>query len=142
MSKDILTILDSQASKYKFMKGLLCLAKADGNISEEEKVFFQETSKSLGMNAETMEEFINILGESEINSEDVIFNARKQAIFFIRESIQLCYIDSKYDIKEKKLVEKIAGKNNIDINHVNKIEDWVKKTIVLAEEGNKLLEEA
>lgn len=138
---DITTILDSQASKYKFMKGLLCLSLADNNLSEEEKEYFKAVSMKLGMNSESIESFVQILGDTKISSDDIIFVAREQALLFIRESLQLCYLDGHYDNKEKALLKKIGKQNNINMKTINTLEKWVKKTIILQEEGFNLLEE-
>lgn len=135
---EINSIIDSLAAKMNFMKGLVLLAKADGVVDQREKEFFMTVAVALGLDEESRKIILEMMDTSDI-SPDITFVNKQQTLFFIREALQLCYMDGIYDIKEKELIEVFRKNNNVSSESVKKIEQWVQKGITWKEEGADLL---
>lgn len=131
-------ILDTAQAKINFMKGIINLAKVEG-IHENEIVLFNQAMAALGLSEETILELDDLIRDEE-NIVEVEFDSKKQGLFFLKEGIQLCYVDGHYGDKEKELIREKAFKLGISLEHVHKIEEWVLEGIEWSNRGDQLLE--
>jgi hypothetical protein len=142
---NILEILNSQTSRINFIKGLIYLSRAQEiseakkGIDPEERVFLRNAMISLGINEEEMGKLENLIDLDEINI-DLVFDNKRQALFFLREGIQVCYVDGQYTQPEKDMIYNMGNLLGIDKGHIISIEEWVLEGIEWAERGNKFLE--
>lgn len=132
-------LLGSEESKLSFMRGLIYLAKADGEIDESEKVFFTQAAATLNMNENSMAQ-VNERIESADNELVLNFDDKKQSLFLIREAIQLCYVDGKYDDNEKSAIAEMSRQLNVSTSKVNEIENWVIEGINWSRRGESIIE--
>lgn len=139
MDNNIEYILDSKASKMNFMNGLILLAQADGVIDNQEEQFFINAATGLGL----QDEEIRLLKENIENnafSIKINFVNKKQTLFFIKEAMQLSYLDNNYSIEERNIIEEIAKLNSISKSSIEVIENWVIEGIQWKSSGEKLLD--
>lgn len=135
---EINEIIDSPDAKMNFMKGLIVLAKADGIVDPNEQQFFLNASVALGLD-DNSRDLISEMLNSDNLSPDITFVTKRQTLFFIREALQLCYMDGSYGVEEKELIEIMRKNNSVTKATVEKIEEWVVKGITWRNEGNTLL---
>lgn len=141
---NILEILDTQTSRINFIKGLICLSRAQEiseakkGIDPEEKVFMRNAMMSLSIPDKQMEELEELIDADNIDI-DLEFNNKRQALFFIREGIQVCYVDGEYTKPEKDMIYDMGNLLGIDKEDIEMIEEWVLEGIKWVERGNKFL---
>lgn len=141
---EIDVIYSQQDDKFMFLKGLLKLAKVDGNISSEEMGFLSDISVGFGLSEENIEK-LKQASCYDLDSDEgkkffkLSFSNKAQSIFFIKEAIQLCYIDGKYDDCEKNAIKDIAREIGLSDSTLNKVDEWVCEGIEWKERGDKLI---
>jgi hypothetical protein len=131
-------ILDSENAKVNFMKGIINLAKVEG-IDESDIILFDKAMLGLGLSEEVIE-VLDQLIQDEDNIVEIEFESKRQALFFLKEGIQLCYVDGHYGLEEKRLIEEKAAKLGVSAESVKKIEAWVLEGIEWSNKGDLLLE--
>ncbi|MBP2033220.1 tellurite resistance protein [Clostridium algifaecis] len=134
---NIREILKTEESKLNFLGGLIRLAKIDGSVSEDEKIFFSQAAVQLEMKENT----ISLL-ENYWSSEDKInvkFETKREGLFFIQQAVQLCAIDGVYNDKEKKEIRLLGKELNLLESSVEKIETWVEDGLKWQALGETLL---
>ncbi len=136
---DINVILKNKTDKINFFRGLIRLAKCDCNVSLEEKEYFAAAAIQFELDSND----INNLNQCWDTSEEIeiIFSSKGIGYFFIREGIQLCSVDRKYDDAEKTEIKKLTQELDLDNDKVKMIEDWVERGMNWQMEGDKLIEE-
>lgn len=131
-------IYPNEKERVMFLKGLIRLSKADGQVSEEEREFFSDAAKGMGVSESSVQSLERLfINNQKISLE---FRNKKQALFFFRDAIQLCYIDNDYSQAERDEVSQIAKELSISLENIRKIEDWVQKGMEWQAEGSTLLE--
>lgn len=128
-------ILNSTNSKKNFLKGLILISKTDG-VEEEEKVFFEQAGMALQLDQNSIEEIESFWNKSDIEIE---FENKQQSLFFLREAIQLCYVDNGYTDNEKCMILKLAKMLEVNEEIVNKIEEWVVEGIKWSKKGEQII---
>lgn len=121
---NIREILKTEESKLNFLGGLIRLAKIDGSVSEDEKIFFSQVAVQLEMKEKT----ISLL-ESYWSSEDKInvkFETKRESLFFIQQAVQLCAMDGVYNDKEKREIRLLGKELSLLESSIEKIETWVE----------------
>ncbi len=142
---NIQEILYDEKSKINFMKGLINLAKAaetrEGliGVNTEEMNFLRNTMAALGLSLEVQRKLENLV-KSKDNTIEISFENKKQALFFLREGIQICYIEGQYNQAEKDMVDEMAQILGVNQEAVTKIEDWVKEGIEWSKRGLSICE--
>ena len=93
------------------IKLMIYLAKSDGIIEEEEKIFLSEEISHLDdfTNSERKELFnlMNLVELPELTADDIKFTDPQKGIDIIEKLIQLANSDGEFEMAEKKLIEKI-----------------------------------
>lgn len=135
---DINSILLTKESKINFLKGIIRIAKCDGVKDENEFVFYQQAAISLGLDRDSVG-LLDEAWESE-NEIKIFFETTHEKMFFFIQGIQLCWIDGRYDLKEKQEIRNLAEELGISYNAIEKVEDWVKEGIEWNNKGEELLQ--
>lgn len=136
---DINNVLETNESRVNFMKGLIALAKIDGVVDENEQGFFVGAMNSLSIGENDIIKLSDQLVSSNIDKE-ILFNNKKQSLFFLKEAIQLCYCDSNYSEKERDLMKEFAEKLNVSEKTLKSIEEWALEGYMWSKKGEMLLE--
>lgn len=135
---DVNTILTTNKGKINFLKGLIRLAKCDGDLPEEELVFYQSAANSMGLGEEE-QELINDMKNSR-EKIDIDFETNKEKMFFLIQAVQLCWIDNKYVDSERREMRLIVNELGISMDALEKVEKWVSEGIEWNKRGDELLE--
>jgi len=85
-------------SRVSFLKGLALLSVADGKVDESEKEYFLNAGIGLEIPEDQLKNIISVFAHDagEIDKLGVIFENKKQSLLFLREAIQLCYMNGDY----------------------------------------------
>ena len=135
-------LYQTQEDKIMFMHGLIRLAKADGIIDETELDYFKQASYNMGIEPDAVEQlYVELTTDNvELDYKEMSFDSKKKSLFFLREAIQLCYIDSEYSEEEQLEIRNIANELDISFDAVDKIETWVIRGFEWQKEGELLLD--
>ena len=135
---DLTTIFNTEESKFNFLKGLIYLAKADGNVDPIERSFFINAGVNLDISEKNIDE-LNKLFDVEEYAIELEFSNRIQGKLLLQEGIQLCYLDGKYDIEEQAIVAYMGELLQIDDDSIEEIENWVLEGVKWRERGYAML---
>lgn len=130
-------ILKSNQAKKEFIKGLIRLAKADGEISQEEQQYFLSAAVSIGLQEAQITEISESLSAS--TTIQLHFDTEMEKLLLFREGIQLCAVDESYDENEKTEVRLMATELGISEDAILRIEAWVQEGMEWKRRGDKLL---
>lgn len=135
---EILKILSTEEEKQNFLIGLVFLSKLDGVVDENEKIFFANAGASLALS----EESIRKVNESwdALEMPTLKFNTKKGKLFFLREAMQLSFVDGSYNDKEKKFLEGLVKEFDLNLDELKAIEDWVQKGMEWKALGERLID--
>ena len=135
-------LYQTQEDKIMFMHGLIRLAKADGIVDETELDYFKQASYNIGIESDAVEQlYIELTTDNvELDYKEMSFDSKKKSLFFLREAIQLCYIDSEYSEEEQLEIRNIANELAIGFDTIEKIEAWVLRGFEWQKEGELLLD--
>ncbi len=132
-------ILNSDTSRINFMKGLILLSRADGNIDEGEQAFFINAAAAIGLSENYMQAIKDLMTDEKIEN-DILFQTKQQSLFFMREALQLCYLDNVYHENEKAIINQIGNNNSLSKASIESIESWVVEGMTWKAAGEKLLD--
>lgn len=134
-------IYPCEADRVMFLRGLIRLAKADGIIEPEELQYFEAAAKVLAVSEEVIQELRKNLLDDIFTSEYLVmhFATPAQALFFLREAMQLCYADGEYAEEEQLEILNIANELGVSLKKIDEIEAWIKAGIAWREAGDELL---
>lgn len=135
-------LYQTQEDKIMFMHGLIRLAKADGIVDETELDYFKQASYNIGIESDAVEQlYIELTTDNiDLDYKEMSFDNKKKSLFFLREAIQLCYIDSEYSEEEQLEIRNIANELDISFDAIDKIEAWVIRGFEWQNEGELLLD--
>ena len=134
----------TEEERVSFLKGMVRLARIDGVVEEEERLFFRNLLVAMSISEENTTKLENALDADMESAEvknylGVSFTTKKQAIFFLEEAIQLCYIDGVYHEKEQAEIRLLTKELNVSAETLDKIEKWVQEGIAWQAKGEVLL---
>lgn len=142
---DIFDILNSEKARICFIKGLINLSKAQEmsqgqtNISDEELGMLRNSMAAL-----KIPEDVQINLEQSIYSKenivDIEFDSKRQALFFLREGLQICYVEGNYYDAEKAMIKAISHRLGVSDDSLKQLEAWALEGIEWSRRGDKLLE--
>ena len=144
MKMELTQMYATEEERVNFLKGMVRLARIDGVIEEEERVFFKNLLSALNISEENSAKLENVLNADTVSEDvkdflSVSFTNKKQAIFFLEEAIQLCYIDGVYHEKEQEEIRILAKEMNLLEDTVVEVEKWVQEGIAWQAKGKSLL---
>ena len=122
---DVYAILTTNKGKVNFLKGLIRLAKCDGDLREEELAFYQSAADSMGLGEEE-QELIKGMKDSR-EKIDIDFETNKEKMFFLIQAVQLCCIDNKYVDSEQHEMRMITDELGVSLGALEKVEQWVSE---------------
>ncbi len=137
MHEIINQLLTTNDSKVNFLKGLIAVIKADGIIHQLEKDFFSEFSVNIGLSERELKTINDLFISNDIDI-NLSFDNQDQKMFFLKEALQLCYIDGKYHNKEKALIKKIGENLGISEVKIKEIEKWTFEGLNWYKNGLKI----
>ncbi len=134
----------TEEERVNFLKGMVRMTRIDGVVEEEERVFFKNLLVALTISEENSAKLENALDADMASAEvkdflSVSFTTKKQAIFFLEEAIQLCYIDGVYHEKEQAEIRLLTKELNISSETLDKVEKWVQEGLAWQVKGEELL---
>lgn len=130
-------ILKTPEARENFIRGMICLAKADGIISDDEQSYFLTAAGELGLDAEHIANIQrDLTTEGELN---ISFETAAEKILFLREGIQICMVDESYDVKEKAEIRRLAKSMNVPSEIVAMIEAWAEEGMAWKRLGDQFL---
>lgn len=135
---NIFEVLNTEESRYNFLLGILYLAKADGEISQDERSYFSNAVSGFEL-GEGYRKNIETLFDAVDYPIEIAFENSKQSRLLIQEGVQLCHMDGKYDLDEQALIYQMAEQLDIDEKIVESIEDWVKEGMAWRDRGNQMI---
>lgn len=132
-------VYSDEDSRLSFLLGCVCLAQADGDIADTEKAFFINAAAGMEISSKCQEEVAEWL-ENDQDAERVKFDTKREALFFIREALQLCYMDGHFSGEERELLMQMCSRFGVSRASFEYIEDWVKEGINWRQDGERLLD--
>ncbi|MFA7122493.1 MAG: hypothetical protein WC212_00420 [Candidatus Delongbacteria bacterium] len=114
-----------------FLKLANEIIRADGVLSPMEDNLLAELKLQL---------HANIVPATEIGKLEKIFDTKKSKISVLTEIIGIGFIDNKFDLKEKKYVQKIGKELNLSQDEIKFCINWVDKQFDLMKEIKKRME--
>lgn len=142
---NLLEVFNDEISRVNFMRGLINLAKAEesregsAGINTEEMNFLKNSMLALNLSEQSQRELEAIVRSNE-NNVNVSFESKRQALFFLREGVQICYVEGRYYQAEKDMIMEMANLLCISKDSVKKIESWVQEGLEWSSRGIELLE--
>lgn len=129
--------IENETDKISYLRGLIRIAKADQNVTQEEKDYYEAIARGFGIEQNSIE-ILKKEWDGNIN-DDVLFSDKSAALFFIQEAIQIAFIDGIYHESEKQEIRKIANSNAVNIAAVDEFEKWVAEGIAWQKKGEDIL---
>ncbi|MDC1067745.1 hypothetical protein OAQ99_01150 [Candidatus Kapabacteria bacterium] len=137
MDYNINEVFETLDSKQNFLKGIISLIWADGVIKIEEDEFLKDLSLHLKLTTEQLTQLYSLLKDD--NAELALkFENDIQRLVFLKEGIQLCYIDGNYDSREKKMMRDYSKQFNISEEFITNLENWVIDGLAWYKKGLEL----
>jgi tellurite resistance protein len=130
--------LTSQDDKINYLKGLMRIAKADGNVTDEEKKYYKTVAIGLNVPRVIIDELENTWKDEK--DIELCFSDERQALFFIQEAIQISMIDGEYSASEQQEIKKIAIEAGITLEAVSEFEAWVNRGLDWRKEGEQIID--
>lgn len=119
----------------KFLSLALTIINSDGEFSHDEKFIFSRIQQELGIMSENKTvEYI------EGDSLDV-FDTQQAKNTCVLELINLAYADGKFCENEKQFISHICENFDISQTNMNKMDQWVVKSLEVISDGAKLITE-
>ena len=125
-------ILTTEKSRINFVKGLVYISKADeiskgtSGINAEEMEALKSVMKTLSISEEEKFKIVKLINSNKIDLK-IEFDNDRQSLFFLREAIQVCYVEACYSQAEKNMIYKMGKMIGISKDKIEEIEDWAIK---------------
>ena len=129
----------SDNDKLIFVKTLVRLADADGNIDEGEKEFITKLFKAFEL-SETLAEEIKATTDEEVVKLAANISNRQVAMELIKEMCMLANSDGDLSDREIVFIGKVGLAMNLELEKIEQISQWVIDRIIWLEEGKIIFE--
>lgn len=136
MNNILLETFKSEKSRANFIMGLIRVAKSDETIDSTERDYFTNAALGLGISNANLDQIASSWDKEDL---EIDFETKEESLLFLREAIQLCYIDQHYGDRERDQIMELGDQLGISRLNVAKIETWVEEGIQWANKGNDLL---
>ncbi len=130
-------VLTSKDGKMNFLGGLIKLSKVDGQVSDNEKIFFNSAAISLGLEEADIAQLNQYW---DVEMPPLGFETKREGLFFLREAIQLCHADGRYGDEEKVMIKAFSSELNVKPDTLAQIENWVEEGIQWSLRGQDLID--
>lgn len=135
---EIKLIYPSVEERLNFIRGLVRISRADTIITPEEEIFFENAALGLGLERAEVQKIHPALADRTIDVP-VKFSTKRQALFFFKEAIQLCYVDKVFSDLERNEVMTLAKELGISSESIDSIEAWVLEGREWISRGEELI---
>ena len=129
----------SDNDKLIFVKTLVRLADADGNIDEGEKEFITKLFKAFEL-SETLAKEIKATTDEEVVKLAANISNRQVAMELIKEMCMLANSDGDLSDREIVFIGKVGLAMNLELEKIEQISQWVIDRIIWLEEGKIIFE--
>lgn len=116
--------MSNSMSLKAYLQGLVYISCVDGTLADEEKVFFINKGKELGLAEDEITTSINEVVEGDLFIEEILngLAGSEYAVSFVRDLVELCYTDGEYSIEEQLGVRHVANYLDIELDTIKGIE--------------------
>lgn len=115
--------------RSNYLKGLFITAKLDKELTDKEKDILKNISDKLGFASDFFQETIrSLLSNKYIIEEPIIFSNQEIARSFIKDAVQLAYVNDRVTEAEISWLKNTADVNNLNNGFVEKEFNSVKET--------------
>lgn len=119
-----------------FLKGLIRLAKADDHIDETEISYFQAAGSQLGLAQNELDDLNSFWTQAELK---ISFDSNAEKVLFLREALQLCAVDNRYDDTERTEILQMCRELDVPIKILESLETWVEEGMTWKIRGDEFL---
>lgn len=141
MENDMSYLADmNEDERVAFLKVLVRLAKADGNIDSGEKDFIANLGMIFQVPASRYDEIKNVGDDEEVVKAVKAIRSRRTALELIKEMCLLANSDSDLSDKETLLIGKVGQAMGVELEKIEQISQWVIDRIIWLEEGKIIFE--
>ncbi len=130
----------SEDDKITFIKVMVRLARADGNVDDGEKEFITELAKAFEISPEHAAEIKLMKSDDEIVEESKKIKSRRVAMELIKEMCMLANSDGDLSDRETLLIGRVGQAMGLELEKIEQISQWVIDRIVWLEEGKVIFE--
>jgi uncharacterized tellurite resistance protein B-like protein len=137
-TSDLYDIPDT--AKVGFVKALLALADADGNVDLSESSFIQRVIESAGITDEQIFEGRSVL-LGKIDLVDVLSDIKEEPVakLLIQQLVLLAHVDGEYHENEKALILSTVEHFKLDLSWLTEVEAWACEGMTWLQKGRKLI---
>ena len=128
----------TEDERVVFLKVLVKLAKADGQVDDGEKDFIRNLGMVFGIPASRTDEIKNV--DEGVVDEVKIIKKRPIALQLIKEMCLLANSDSDLSDNETLLIGKVGQAMGVELEKIQQISQWVIDRIIWLEEGKLIFE--
>ena len=138
---DIAAFSVPQEDMVPFVKCMAAVARADGEVSDEERQAIESAMLAWSIEGEAAEAIQAILSDGgDIGDFVQHFSQPRTAYLLIQELVTLAALDGQYDEVERAAVLGIADKSGVSQGRVVEIEQWVNEGMAWRQRGLQLLD--
>lgn len=123
----------SSDEKVGLVKLLTVIAKADGNISKEERDFLSSYSTMHGVT-------VDFDLDCRLNDACSLLKTHKAKIVAMQEIVKMALVDGQYDTSERSGALAIAKQLSLSQESFEEIENWVFEGQRWVQKGEEMLE--
>lgn len=123
-----------------FLKVLVRLAKADGQIDDGEKSFITELARVFEIPASRAEEIRSAVNDDDVVEEAKKIKNRRVSMELVKEMCMLANSDGDLSDRETLLIGRVGRAMGLELEKIEQIGQWVIDRIVWLEEGKIIFE--
>ena len=139
VAPEIAAVYPDEESRLTFIRGCVCMAQSDGEVDPDEQAFFLQAAVGMGLSPQQVQRVSSWLSKTQ-PAETIAFDNKRQTVFFLKEAMQMAFLDGSYDETERAAMRTIAANGGVSLATIEAIEDWVTEGIDWREQGEALLE--
>lgn len=130
----------SEDDRVIFLKVLMRLAKADGNVDEGEEAFIAELMKAFEIPQSRENEVRSNASDDDVVQEAKKIENRRTAMELVKEMCMLANSDGDLSDRETLLIGRVGKAMGLELEKIEQIGQWVIDRIVWLEEGKIIFE--
>lgn len=130
----------SEDDRVIFLKALVRLAKADGQVDDGEKKFIGELARVFEIPAARAAEIRAAANDDAVVEEVKKIKNRRTAMELVKEMCMLANSDGDLSDRETLLIGRVGQAMGLELEKVEQIGQWVIDRIVWLEEGKIIFE--
>lgn len=130
----------SEDDRVIFLKALVRLAKADGQVDDGEKKFIGELAQVFEIPAARAAEIRAAANDDAVVEEVKKIKNRRTAMELVKEMCMLANSDGDLSDRETLLIGRVGQAMGLELEKVEQIGQWVIDRIVWLEEGKIIFE--